>query len=233
MALHQKYPALMSLKPDIAVISECANWEILAAKAPEFQPTDVIWIGKNPNKGLGVFAFNDFRLRLASGYDPNLSLIAPVHVTGSHDLNLLAVWAEITAKSYEEMGRVGPLRAALQRYADFLSGIDCVVAGDLNNNVFWDRPNKPRNHQRAVDDLAQHGLVSAYHTDRNVMQGAEAEPTIYWRDRLKDGPTYHLDYIFIPEWWAENLVEMSVGTFEDWCGNKLSDHVPLAVEIAF
>ena len=90
---------------------------------------------------------------------------------------------------------------------------------------------KVNNHAGVVEALAELGLVSAYHVDRCVDQGAEPEPTHYWRDRKKDGPTYHIDYIFIPRQWQARMREMYVGSFDEWCGSGLSDHVPLAVDI--
>ena len=105
------------------------------------------------------------------------------------------------------------------------------MAGDLNNNVFWDKPGWAMNHKIAVTSLARRGLVSAYHTVRQEKQGAESQPTLYWRDRKKDGPTYHIDYIFLPKAWAGRIRAMTVGSFEDWCGNGLSDHVPLTLDV--
>ena len=43
--------------------------------------------------------------------------------------------------------------------------------------------------------------------------------TLYWRDRKKDGPTYHIDYIFLPTQWLGRVRDLSVGTYEDWCGS--------------
>ena len=87
------------------------------------------------------------------------------------------------------------------------------------------------NHANAVATLEQLGLASAYHTVRGELQGQESVPTIYWRDRRKDGPTYHIDYVFLPSQWLSRVRELSVGTFEDWCGTGLSDHVPIVVDI--
>jgi endonuclease/exonuclease/phosphatase family metal-dependent hydrolase len=106
------------------------------------------------------------------------------------------------------------------------------VAGDFNNNIFWDKPGYLINHTHTVTLLESYGLVSAYHHARGEAQGAEKEPTLYWRDRLKDGPTYHIDYIFLPRAWSADIREMHVGGFEEWCGAGLSDHVPVVVEIA-
>jgi hypothetical protein len=62
MAFHWKYEHLLPLNPDIAIIPECGNIEALEQKAPEYCPSSAIWIGDNPQKGLGAFTFGPFRL---------------------------------------------------------------------------------------------------------------------------------------------------------------------------
>ena len=126
----------------------------------------------------------------------------------------------------------GPLNRALARYRAFLSDGPAAVAGDFNNNVFWDKPEWAMNHAGTVAVLDSYGLVSAYHAARGEAQGSERRPTHYWRDRKKGGPTYHIDYIFVPRDWTAGLREMRVGRFAEWCGSGLSDHVPLAVDAA-
>jgi hypothetical protein len=79
--------------------------------------------------------------------------------------------------------------------------------------------------------LRRLGLTSACHAARGVAQGQEPEPTLYWRDRRRDGPIYHIDYCFIPKDWTARLAGVSVGGFDDWVGAGLSDHVPLTVEM--
>ena len=70
-ALHKKFDPLLALRPDIAVISECAEPAVLERKCdlPAFSAPPV-WSGGNPNwrpengpdpwlhSGLGVFFFN-------------------------------------------------------------------------------------------------------------------------------------------------------------------------------
>jgi exodeoxyribonuclease-3 len=73
--------------------------------------------------------------------------------------------------------------------------------------------------------------VSAYHLAHGEEQGSETIPTLYWRDRRKDGPTYHIDYVFVPAAWMPRMREVRVGTFDDWCGVGLSDHAPIVVDI--
>jgi len=233
MALHRKFDALLALNPDIAVICECAEPDRLRARGLDLNGgCDPVWIGQNPNKGLAVFAFNGYRVARAELYHSTLRYIAPVHVTGPVACNLLAVWAQNLSGGISRKRQSGPLRRSLSKYKAFLSDRPALIAGDLNNNVIWDKPGWRINHAVAISKLASLGLVSAYHTVLGEEQGCETMPTIYWRDRKKDGPTYHLDYVFVPHHWIDRVTEMMVGSYEDWCGSGLSDHVPVVVDVA-
>ncbi|MEZ4571778.1 MAG: hypothetical protein R2849_15880 [Thermomicrobiales bacterium] len=190
-----------------------------------------VWTGENRHKGLAVFGFNGYRVEPAVEIGWRLRHIMPVHVSGPVDFNLLAVWAFNIQGGITRKHQIGPLRRALSRYATFLRDTPAIVAGDLNHNVYWDRPGWRNNHQGAVDRLERLGLVSAYHLLTGEAQGAESTPTLYWRDRTKDGPAYHIDYIFLPRPWVPQIHEFAVGCFEDWCGSGLSDHVPLVLDV--
>ena len=231
MAFHKKIAALEALRPDVAVIPECADLDRLRAKAPLFVPDEAAWVGDNPNKGLGVFAFNGYHVRLDECFDPALALVAPIHVSGPVPFRLLAVWSFNFRGEPARDRRPGPIQRALADYEAFIGEGPLVAAGDFNNHVVWDRPGKVNNQAAITAELEARGLVSAYHADRGVSLGDEPEPTHYWRDRKMDGPSYHIDYVFIPREWQSYVREMTVGSFEDWCGNKLSDHVPLVVEV--
>jgi len=168
----------------------------------------------------------------AESYHPALRYIAPVHIGGPTECNLLAVWAQNASAGGIRKNQLGPLRRALSRYKGFLGERPAVVAGDLNSNTIWDKSGWRINHSTKVRILEQSfGLVSAYHAVRGEAHGAESEPTLYWRDRTKDGPTYHIDYIFVPSLWIGKVRELSIGTFETWCGSGLSDHVPVVVDV--
>jgi len=234
MALARKFAALLALRPDVAVISECARPERLRERLPLARlGVDLAWVGRNPHKGLAVLGFKGTRVRLLPGHDPSLEFIAPVRVDGPVPFTLLAVWAQNASGGHTRKDQPGPLLTGLARYRDLLAAGPAAVAGDFNNNVFWDRPGWAINHANAVTALESLGLVSAYHAARGEAQGAERTPTHYWRDRKKDGPTYHIDYIFVPRAWLAHLAAMRVGRFAAWCGSGLSDHVPLSVDLRF
>jgi exodeoxyribonuclease-3 len=232
MALHRKFDALLRLRPDIAIICECAEPQRLAAFGGlNSLSGDPVWIGDNRNKGLAVFTFNGYAARLADTFYPTLRHVAPVHITGPAECNLLAVWAQNGSGGVSRKYQLGPLRRALSKYKHFLIERPSLVAGDFNNNVFWHRPGWRINHVNAVASLKKLGLVSAYHELRGEPQGSESVPTLYWRDRTKDGPAYHIDFAFLPLQLLTRVRELTVGTYEDWCGAGLSDHVPILVDV--
>lgn len=232
MALQRKFDALLALAPDLAVVSECAAPGVASRRRdlPSWRPPDV-WVGTNPHKGLGIYAFNGYRARLAAGHLPNLRHVAPVLVEGPVAFTLFGVWAQNASGGISRKFQLGPLRRALAAYRHLLAAAPCVLAGDLNNNVRWDRPGWRVNHAGAVAALERHGLVSAYHAVSGEAQGEETRPTLYWRDRREDGPRYHIDYVFVPKRWCDRITHLSVGAFQNWCGSGLSDHVPVVVDI--
>jgi exodeoxyribonuclease III len=233
MALHRKFDTLLRLRPDVAIICECAEPQRLAAFGRFGNVSgDPVWIGDNRNKGLAVFTFNGYAARLADPFYPTLRHVAPIHITGPAQYNLLAVWAQNGSGGVSRKHQSGPLRRALTKYRAFLTERPSIVAGDFNNNVFWHRHGWRINHVNAVASLEKLGLVSAYHELRGEPQGSESVPTLYWRDRKKDGPTYHIDYVFLPSQLLARVRELTVGTYEDWCAMGLSDHVPVLVDVA-
>lgn len=238
MAMHRKLGALVALKPDIAVLSECARPEIVRSKCAEWADyfdsdsgNKIVWIGSNKHKGVAVLAFNQYQIKLDDSYNPALRFVAPVTVSGPLSFNLLAIWAMHANDGIRKKAIAGPLRDSLDLYADFLRAKPSIAAGDFNNNVFWDKPGYKINFEDTVARFAELNMSSGYHVYMQEDQGAESIPTHYWRDRKKDGPTYHIDYIFIPQAWEQKMARFEVGTFEAWCGSKLSDHVPLIVDI--
>src|SRR4051812_7895168 len=62
MAVHRKLDLLVeSLRPDIAIIPECATEDVLRRKGGLLLPDfSMAWVGTNPNKGLGVFGFGEY-----------------------------------------------------------------------------------------------------------------------------------------------------------------------------
>jgi exodeoxyribonuclease-3 len=228
MALHRKTAALMSLRPDVAILSECANPAILAGHG--FSPESFVWVGRNPQKGLGILAFNRLSASLDPSYDPSITFAAPVRIEGRERLSVLAVWAHYHLTPYRK-GTPGPAMDAVTRYASFLTSGPSLMAGDFNHNVRWDKPGWASNHANFVQAAARLSLASSYHHVRGEEQGKEAEPTLYWQTRTMDGRRYHIDYCFMSHPLLARVTGVAVGSYEDWIPH-LSDHVPLVIDIA-
>ena len=73
-------------------------------------------------------------------------------------------------------------------------------------------------------------LVSAYHAFFGLEQGAERHPTHYWRDRSRTGPTFDIDYVFVPKVATGLLQRVAVGSCAKWIAKGLSDHAPVIVD---
>jgi exodeoxyribonuclease-3 len=227
---HRKAAAVLALAPDIAVISECAGPATLLPKVPWFSPTGALWVGDNPHKGLALFSFGAYRLTRHRAYDPAITYALPARVEGPCTFNLLGLWSH-HHKAPLSVRDPGPTLLALAAYRRFLRRRPAIVAGDLNNHVRWDRPRKASNHANAMAALGKLGMVSAYHQFFGVAQGGERHPTLYWRDRSESGPTYHIDYLFLPRAASAHIRAFSLGSFADWTATGLSDHVPLVIDL--
>ena len=232
MAMHRKLDAIRSLNADIVILPEVAQPEIVASKSREFDPGLCVWGGKNAHKGLAVLASSSkWQLAIDDSYDPANGVVIPVRVRGPIDFNLLAVWSIGVNFKKSRVDTPGAILRAIELADSFCREKPLIVAGDFNNSVIWDRPSD-MNSMAAIDAvLGSYGLASAYHHSTRCALGAEDHATIYWRDRKKDGPRYHIDYIYLPATWLDGSVNFHVGDFDNWVATKLSDHVPLSVEI--
>jgi hypothetical protein len=228
MGLHRKLAALRSLRPDIAILSEVACPDQLRLRLPELKDIPIVWVGGSPNKGLAVMSFTGSGLALDVSYKMTNQYIAPVEVTGRKNFRLLAVWDHNDRKEGLNR-RPGPLLRALDDSSEFCKQGDLVVAGDFNNNPQWDKLGGPNNMAVIGQELMKRGLVSLYHKTTGLGFGAEVTNT-YWQYRNRE-MSYHIDYIFVPTTWLENLVSFEIGAFEDWCATGLSDHAPLIAEL--
>ena len=227
--LHQKFEALLGLKPDLAILPECANPDILRQKAPGFAYADVDWRqGSAPYHGLGVFAFGDIRLRLHESWDPDYHLFMPIEVRGTESFNLLAVWA-FNHRAPQPKAEPNPVTTldAIEHYAAFLKSGRAIVAGDFNSSVIWDEVGRYSSFSRVDERLKALGLTSAYHAHFPEKLGEESRETHYHMYKQDRG--FHIDYAYVPTELLPNLTSVSVGTYEEW--RPRSDHAPLVVDI--
>lgn len=227
LGLESKIKPLLSLRPDIAIIAESANPAVVGESAPDFNFSDVLWIGQKDHKGLSVYSFGDLYLAAHHNYDPAYELFLPIKVLGRYQMNLLAVWAFNQRTRSPVFKNVAPTRAAINYYRHFIQDQPTLIAGDFNNTIVWDKPGKKSNFADVAEDLNKAGFVSAYHEKDNHQYGQEPEPT--YLQRKGHTQDSHIDYCFVPNEWMSNVIGVSVGKANEWI--QFSDHVPLVAEL--
>jgi exodeoxyribonuclease-3 len=194
MALRKKAGFILTHQPDILIVPECEHPDKLAFPDTRQKPTGILWFGKNPHKGLGIFSFNSYKICELEGHNRDLKLIVPISVSrGRFACTLFAIWAfnpdDAEGKYVEQVWK------AVHHYETLLTGTRTILAGDFNSNTIWDRKNRAANHSSVVQFLETRGIRSAYHMHHNQTQGKEAHPTFYlYRHRER---SYHIDYCFL------------------------------------
>ena len=229
MAFHRKIDRILELKPDLAVIPECADPLVVARHYGSVPWASSDWIGQSHRKGLGAFSFGRYRVVRAAGFDAANELFLPLSVFKERVLqcNLLAVWAFGFRAKGVMKGRRDATFAAVSYYTEFLKQRAAIVAGDFNNNPLWDsssNPGKRSNFRVVANAIESCGLVSAYHEDRALPYGHEPDGTYFHQ---KGDSEYHIDYCFVPR--GCDLRAVEVGLREEWI--KDSDHAPLIVDL--
>lgn len=225
MAFRKKAQYIQALSPDIAVISECENPEKLKFLDGIKLPSDILWYGANPNKGLGVFSFGDYRFKLLECHNPTFKNILPIAVTGGKiDFTLFAIWANNPAD--KEGAYVTQIWKAINYYEDLIKETKTILIGDFNSNTIWDKPRRAENHTAVVNKLAEKNIFSTYHKYFNQIQGKEEHPT--WYLYRHENKPYHLDYCFASNDFMEVLESVEVGSYKDW--TLYSDHKPLIIK---
>lgn len=225
MAFRKKAEFILNYKPDILIVPECENPEKLKFDKGIQLPTDILWYGKNQNKGLGVFSYSDYRFELLECHNPNFKNILPISVTGGKvDFILFAIWAN---NPEDKDGQyVTQIWKAINYYNSLLTQNKTILIGDFNSNTIWDKPRREGNHSTVVSKLESINIFSTYHIFHNQIQGKELHPTLSMY-RHEDKP-YHIDYCFASAEFIEILENVEVGTYSDW--SKYSDHKPLIIK---
>ena len=124
MAFRKKWKSIMTYKPDILVLQECEQES--KYKPSELIPNhnQFIWIGENPNKGVGILAFNNYHIELSENYNPAFKYIIPIKVTGDYEFQLFAVWAmpDKVKRPPELILLITELHHLRLQYADLCAG---------------------------------------------------------------------------------------------------------------
>jgi exodeoxyribonuclease-3 len=226
-AVRKKWSTIERLEPDVAIVIECDRPDRIA----DLAHGSSAWMGTLAHKGLAVFGFGEWKVLEADFVEERLEYILPVRVSGPAEVDLYAVWASNHRAKVRLPGheKIGQPRSLIDVYQPGRGSRPAIVAGDFNSSVVWDKPTRPR-FAEMVARYAEEGFVSLYHSKTSEDFGAETAPTHWWRDRREDGPTYHIDYVFVPERLAPGS-QLHVGTFEESVTIGRSDHAFMVAEI--
>jgi endonuclease/exonuclease/phosphatase family metal-dependent hydrolase len=218
MRFHAKALRLRALRPDLAVVPECACPEVLLRRHMEFDAVNHAWAGSSSRKGLAVFSFGRWRLSERRAVVTRFAHVIRVAVTAPARFGLVATWVASPSRSTAH-----DVRAVI---ASAMAEDAVIVAGDFNRSV------SHRRNAKAVRAplgrmLGELGLVSAYHHSRGVEHGQEAEPT-FFRHRRRPGA--HVDHIFLDPRFRSAVRSVTIVSGEPWIA--LSDHAPVVVDVA-
>ena len=222
MAFRKKIHLIENLKPDIVIIQECENIN----KIESLNIHQKLWVGKNNNKGVGIFSFNsEYNIKLIDfNYDNNRWFI-PFSVNES--TTIIAVWA-MNHRDNPILENIQPTYRTINN--NLIKSADIIV-GDFNNNVIWDLKGSKKYDKGTFEDiktlLYNNDFVSAYHNDTNQVFGKESKPTHIWRKDYKT--TYHIDYSFIKTKYLKNLTYKLLDN-KEWISH--SDHFPFITDIS-
>ena len=224
MAFRKKAGLLLGLQPDIVIVPECEHPDKLKFSNDTRQPSDMLWFGNNLNKGLGIFSYSGFRLKVHKKHNPDFRMIVPITVTGGATKFLLyAIWAN---NPIDPDGQyVEQVWKAIHHYKRYMSNKQTILIGDFNSNTIWDRKRRAGNHSNVVKRLEEKGIYSCYHLHHKQMQGKEQHPT-YYLYRHQDKP-YHLDYCFVSADLSERIKSVQIGEYDYW--SPYSDHMPVII----
>ncbi len=214
---------LLELKPDIAVLPECAD-------VPELGDGALIqagWTGRNPRKGLGVFVRPGLVATIDESWEPWREWWLPVRVEVLTDVSIdvLAVWA-FHHRGLEPGPRRGRSHRAIEHYRPFLDHQRAIVIGDFNDHVRWDTRSYP-SFRRTIELLEDAGYASVYHERTGELHGAETSASLFWY-RHRDRP-YLVDHAFLPRSWMPFVRRFELGDPSRWL--TWSDHVPLVLDL--
>lgn len=211
--LREKYKNILEYNADVYVIQECENPKNVKDEEYKLFAKNYVWIGENNNKGLGIFAKPEIKLKRNNWSDYCLKFFLPVNINDKFDI--LGVWA--CAPYIEEYYIYQAIN--IEKFNS-----NTIIIGDFNSNKIWDKKGNSRNHENVVKQLEKINLVSAYHYINKEDQGHENKKTFcLYRHFDKQ---YHIDYCFANK---KSIKNFEVLDDKEWL--KLSDHFPIMVDI--
>lgn len=224
-AFHKKHAFAEALRPDILIVPECEKFSGLTQSIDSSAIRSYEWFGTNPRKGLAVISYGDYALEVHPNYEPRHQWVVPLSISGPATILLFAVW---TLPLGDHGGRyVRPLFEAFEAYKPLMNFSEIVWAGDFNSSFLFDTPSRKYKFRDFVTLLAQYGIHSLYHHQRQCEHGKEPEKTFYLHHHGDRG--HHIDYVFTSEAFHAQSLSVSIGLPSEWLAR--SDHLPLICDV--
>jgi hypothetical protein len=217
----RKTAAMTNAKPDILVLSEA---EEDAAEYFGAAVTGSAWRGRLGHRGVSVIAFNGWSIEPSNVDVPERLFLPVIARKDEARLNFIGACVQKTTDY------VSPTLTALEHLADVICDAPTILTGDFNQSVVFDKRRGPaRKFATVVDRISELGLRSAWHSFTGEEMGAESKPTLYsqWRDHPRS--RFHIDYTFVSE--EFEVVDVEIGSFQAFTAPKISDHVPLKLDL--
>jgi exonuclease III len=216
-AFNRKFGHLERLRPDIAVLQEVRPQCIRFAGLDDHS----IWIGDPGQRGLALVSYAAWKLVPASVQIDERWFLPAIATNGEARVNIVGVWADSAREC------APPTLRALHRLKEFISSGPTIIAGDFNQSVALDR-RRPigRRFADVLDVLHGYDLSRAWHSHRGEEHGKESAATLYWTWNLER--PFHIDFVFASQ--SLMIKQVLAGTFGEYVGRRISDHVPVVVE---
>jgi len=218
MGFKDKFCDVQEFKADIYVIQECEDPARCESEEYKKFANNYIWIGKNKDMGLGIFANDDITMERIEDKNEDYEFRYFLPVCINDTFNLLAVWA---MKEYVEM---------IHDYYDANKDIfdkNLVMCGDLNSSIYFDEKgeHKGKNFGMLIHKLEKNNLLPMYHyLNKKEKHGKESENTHFHKKKLNRG--FHIDHVFSAPYITK---ELKIIDNVKWIKN--SDHLPIVFEI--
>lgn len=232
-AIEKRYPKLVALSADLVVTARSGN-EVRLLKAGCNDHSAMAWIGRYPQRGLGILSFEQTFAKLEAGkWDQRLEWIAPISVNGPVAHQLMAVWA-LNEKAQVAFKTNPPASQPIQMLRLYKKMLESptVIAGDFNNNPVFHRNDPNWDMLELISMLKAQGFVSAYHAFNDLDHGDPREQPTRFKPEIADIlESHHTDYCFVPTDWLPALRNVQVGSPEVWFQNvRAEEHVPVVVD---
>lgn len=217
MGLRKKWTAIDQLRCDVLVLQEGAVSDLPPA-------TSAIYQGP-VTKCLAALSFNGWSLKRAAD-DPGMGCLIVCEVAdpaGHHIADLAAMWAITgTAKTYTQQ-----IASALVMLGSRPRKVPLLLAGDLNASA---QGPHPVDHASNIENARRLGLISTYHSFRQLPHGSEEAMTLRWIGRGGVEQRYHCDFILADRSLNEKLMYVEVGDWDEWIVSGRSDHAPVVAD---